>query len=130
MDKTVYSKSKYHVRYTESFKEQACRQFLTGHYSKDYIQRKYNIKGKSRLLTWLREYKYLVPDKNGLTMPDINEPNPGINNTPEQKKIRELEKALQDAEMKAEAYWRMIRIAEEEFKIPIRKKSPTKPSEK
>jgi transposase len=43
------------------------------------------------------------------------------------KRIAELEKQLKDAEMKAIAFSTMVDIAEEEFKIPIRKKFNTKP---
>lgn len=43
------------------------------------------------------------------------------------KRISELEKQLKDAEMKAIAFSTMVDIAEEEFKIPIRKKFNTKP---
>ncbi|MEI7942947.1 MAG: hypothetical protein WCH76_07290 [Candidatus Riflemargulisbacteria bacterium] len=42
------------------------------------------------------------------------------------KRILELEKQLKDAEMKAIAFSTMVDIAEEEFKIPIRKKLNTK----
>ena len=42
------------------------------------------------------------------------------------KRIAELEKQLKDAEMKAIAFSTMVDIAEEEFKIPIRKKFNTK----
>lgn len=44
------------------------------------------------------------------------------------KRIADLESKLQEAEMKAIAFSTMVDIAEEEFKIPIRKKYNTKPS--
>jgi hypothetical protein len=43
------------------------------------------------------------------------------------KRIAELEKQLKDAELKAIAFSTMVDIAEQEFKIPIRKKFNTKP---
>lgn len=43
------------------------------------------------------------------------------------KRIAELEKQLKDAEMKAIAFSTMVDIAEDMFKIPIRKKLNTKP---
>ncbi len=43
------------------------------------------------------------------------------------KRVKELEQQLKDAEMKAIAFSTMVDIAEEEFKIPIRKKFNTKP---
>jgi len=45
-----------------------------------------------------------------------------------QKRIEELEKQLQTAELKAIAFSTMVDIAEKEFNIPIRKKYNTKPS--
>lgn len=47
-----------------------------------------------------------------------------------QRRIFELEQQLKEAEMKAIAYSTMVDIAEQEFKIPIRKKSITKPLKK
>jgi len=46
------------------------------------------------------------------------------------KRIEELEKQLQDAEMKAIAFSTMVDIAERQFNIPIRKKVNTKPLKK
>lgn len=43
------------------------------------------------------------------------------------KRIAELEKQLQTAEMKAIAFSTMVDVAEKEFNIPIRKKHNTKP---
>ena len=40
-----------------------------------------------------------------------------------QKKVKELEKQLLEAEIKAEAYDELINVAEAKFRIPIRKKS-------
>lgn len=44
------------------------------------------------------------------------------------KRIEELEKQLQTAELKAIAFSTMVDLAEKEFNIPIRKKYNTKPS--
>ncbi len=43
------------------------------------------------------------------------------------KRIKELERQLKDAELKAIAFSTMVDIAEKEFKIPIRKKLNTQP---
>jgi len=43
-----------------------------------------------------------------------------------QARIKQLEKQLQDSLLTAEAYRRMIQIAESELKIDIQKKSDTK----
>jgi hypothetical protein len=46
------------------------------------------------------------------------------------KRIMELERALEDAQLRAEGYRKMIELAEKELKIPIKKKWSTKQSEK
>jgi len=46
------------------------------------------------------------------------------------KRVEDLEKQLSLTELKATAFSTMIDIAEDEFKIPIRKKLNTKPSKK
>jgi hypothetical protein len=43
-----------------------------------------------------------------------------------QRRVKELEKQLENAQLKAEGYELMIEIAEKELKIPIRKKFATK----
>ena len=43
-----------------------------------------------------------------------------------QKRIKELEKKLLEAEIKAEAYDELINVAEAKFRIPIRKKAGAK----
>ena len=47
-----------------------------------------------------------------------------------QRRIFELEQQLKESELKAIAYATMVDIAEQEFKIPIRKKFNTKPLKK
>lgn len=46
------------------------------------------------------------------------------------KRIEDLERQVQTAEMKAVAFSTMVDIAEKEFNIPIRKKYNTQPSKK
>jgi hypothetical protein len=43
------------------------------------------------------------------------------------KRIKELEKQVEEAEMKALAFSTLVDVAEEVFNIPIRKKPNTKP---
>lgn len=44
----------------------------------------------------------------------------------EQQRIKELERQLEDEQLRSEMYKRMIEIAERDLNIPIRKKSDTK----
>ena len=54
--------------------------------------------------------------------------NPSLEVIQMQAKIKELEKALINSELRATTYETMIEIAEKELKINIRKKSNTKQS--
>ena len=44
------------------------------------------------------------------------------------KRLKELERRLEDEQLRAEGYSKMIDIAEDQLKITIRKKSDTKQS--
>ena len=57
----------------------------------------------------------------------VNNDDESFENLQLKKRIAELEKQLKDAEMKAIAFSTMVDIAEDMFKIPIRKKLNTKP---
>jgi hypothetical protein len=61
-----------------------------------------------------QERSILATNENGQDSKDL------------QKRIKELERQLENAKLKAEGYELMIEIAEKELKIPIRKKSGTK----
>lgn len=127
MDKKKNLPSKYHVRYPDWMKRKACQEYLSGESNKKDIQRKYGIRGNGRLLYWLQELGYLNQDRQPITKYMPKEPK---EQDPEQLKqrVKTLEKALEEAWMRAEGFQVMIEQAEKEFKIPIRKKFNTKPS--
>ena len=134
MDKRIITKS---VQFfTESDRHEIIEEYLRGGITKEEIWRKYT--GKSdhgRLLKWMRDYGYL--DDVTMRSKKTTFANMARNKQPQtgndfemlqlKKRIAELEKQLKDAEMKAIAFSTMVDIAEEEFKIPIRKKFNTKP---
>lgn len=136
MDNTTkgYNGPKYRVRYTEEFKHQLCREYLSGNYTKTELQEKYGIKGKCRLLSWLRELGYMkyireneikimrhYKKKYRIKQAKISKQS---ERSPEQ--IRDLENALWDAQLQVSAYSKMIEIAEQQYKIKIRKNLNTK----
>jgi hypothetical protein len=97
-----------------------------------FLLRKYNIQFKSAIQTWMRILGYTdthrQPQKIKFGQITIT-PLPKKKNLPAndlEKKIRELERELQDERLRSEAYARIIEIAEKEYKIPIRKKPNTK----
>ncbi|OWP82596.1 hypothetical protein BWK59_15045, partial [Flavobacterium davisii] len=86
---------------------------------------KHNL-GNGRLTYWLRERGFDVLKTRIVSLPDMKSVKINTNEKDSQKSITELEKELQEAKLLAEAYRRMIEIAEKEFKINIVKKSNTK----
>ncbi len=94
------------------------------------------------ILKWMRQLGYVTDHSIGISnfvgnrnlmpkkkkIPEIGEESFEILQL--KKRVLELESQLKDAEMKAIAFSTMVDIAENEFKIPIRKKLNTKPLKK
>lgn len=112
--------------YSYSFKLSVVREVESGELGIKAAQRKYGIQGESTVRTWLIKHGSLDwENKSHLTLAK----------SPEQKlleleqKVRllekqkaSIEKELEITNKKAIFFDMMIDIAEEEFKIPIRKK--------
>lgn len=116
--------TKFRVRYSEDFKHQICLKYLSGHYTKTALQEQYGIKGKSRLISWLRELGYI--SENGIqfmSTPKVMKLKTSENQS---EHIRHLENALEDAQLQLAVYYKMIEIAERDYKIKIRKNFNTK----
>ncbi len=122
-----YSKqysSKWQSQYSEEFKRHVCNDFLTGTLCRREVERKYKI-GHSRLDYWLKALGYPNFSKSAI-VPSHIMPKP-IKSTKEvNATIKQLKEELEDAKLLAEAYLRMIHLAEKELKINVRKKSNTK----
>ena len=113
--------------YSYAFKMQVVQEVESGSIGIKAAQRKYGIQGDATVRTWLRKYGSLDwENKSHLT----------LEKSPEQKlleleaKVRLLEKQKASLERKLEftdkkviIFDMMIDIAEEELKLPIRKKS-------
>jgi len=114
--------------YSESFKRSVCEEYLRTGVPKDVLKQKYGIKGKSAILDWLRKFGYLDEKptfKAGTTQVEEKETNQDV-----QARIQELEKLLESAQLEKQALELLIKVAESELKIDIRKKSVTKQSKK
>lgn len=89
---------------------------------------------KGNLLVWMRQLGLEVPKKwtklNNSKSANMStsKSESSLEVLQMQAKIKELEKALVNSELRATAYETMIEIAEKELKINIRKKSNTKQS--
>ena len=113
--------------YSHSFKLQVVQEVESGSIGITAAQRKYGIQGDGTIRTWIRKYGCIDWD---------NQSNTPLEKSPQQKlleleaKVRllekqktSLEKQLEATDKKAIFFDMMIDIAEEELKIPIRKKS-------
>jgi transposase-like protein len=115
--------------YSRAFKLQVIEEVLSGELTKEQARRKYDIRGKSGVLNWMRKFglsgQKRLPE-NFVQMKEEDLPD----DKALKNRIKELERALEDARLKAEGYSRMIDLAERELKVSIRKKSSTKQSGK
>ena len=113
---------------SDDFKLRIIQEVLSGSIGKEAVQRKYGIKGHSSIANWMRSFGIKEPLKRPIILQQWDPENE--DKKPLEPKITELQEALKLAELKAEAYSKMIDIVEEEFNISIRKKLPTKRSGK
>jgi len=124
-------------RYTEELKLHICKEHIEEGTGLLELVKKYNLSTHSLIHGWLRKFGYVSsPDKPsnkpvyivGLDnynqmATDNTQTSSSLNESPEdQSEIARLKKELLEAKIKAEGFERMIEIAEEQFKIPIRKK--------
>ncbi len=112
--------------YSYAFKLQVVEEIESGFISKKAAQRKYGIQGNATILAWLEKFGNLDWQ---------NKTHKSMGKSPEQKLLEleakvkllekqkaSLEKKLDFSDKKVIFFDMMIDIAEEEFKIPIRKK--------
>lgn len=118
-----------HQKIPDSFKLKVIGDVLKNGLSKEQARKMYKIKGKSSILKWMRKFELSgyqsLPDYFERMKKDENSDNAAL-----KQRIRELERALEDAEMKSAIYAKMIDVAERDLKVDIRKKPSTKQSKK
>lgn len=129
--------------YTESERHKIIEELLSGELTKTQIWEKYTGEASEHgnLVRWMRQLGYqtgfktrmhnLAPNLNMMTkkkvqINTIDNEAETFENLQLKKRVAELEKQLKEAELKAIAFSTMVDIAEEMFKIPIRKKLNTK----
>ena len=126
--------------YSEELKHVICKEHIELGSSLKSLVVKYNLSSHSMIQDWLRKFGYIdsppryqnkiahigIDNYNQMPQRPITppiQPSPIQGDDPE---IVRLKRELQEAQLKAEAYQRMVEIAEDELKIPIRKKYSTK----
>jgi transposase-like protein len=113
--------------YSDEFKRSVVNEVLKGILSKEGARVKYGIKGSSAVLNWIRKFdgsKSRPMDtkkklgSSGKTLEELEAEN------------QRLKQELEMEQLRTRALNVMIDIAEDQFKIPIRKKSGAKQSKK
>jgi transposase-like protein len=129
--------------FSEAEKRAIVEDYLQSGLTKREIWEKYTGRKEEHgtILRWMYAYGY-VSHGNRKSVIFAPKKQPMIQDNPNQesvsdfeflqlkKRISELEKQLQESEMKAIAWQTMVEIAEREFNISIKKKYTTKPSKK
>lgn len=112
--------------YSDSFKLGVVRRVADGEMSKEQARVAFGIGGNSSILEWMKKYGYCM---DPLTQPAMATPHDKPGPEELKKKVRQLEKQLQNERIRSEFYQTMIDVAERELGISIRKKSGTNPSD-
>ena len=130
--------------FTREEKHQIIQEMIDNGFSKREIWEKYTgqVEEHGQLLRWMKKLGYPTKEKplcvtferKSILMPRKRKTKEesiaaeeSFENLQLKKRIKELERQLKDAELKAIAFSTMVDIAEKEFKIPIRKKFNTQP---
>jgi transposase len=124
-----YNRHKLH--YDSEFKWRVCQEYLNSNETKVAVQRRNGIQGRTVIVVWLRQFglkdkpKTLTQSEQlSLKMPQPKPEKVQFHET----ELDKLKKELAEANLRADAYQKMIEIAEDEFKIDIRKKYVAKQS--
>ena len=120
--------------YSESFRRKVIEEYLKSGVSKMSLLKKYDIRSKSAIQKWMRQLGYVDIHQKKRSLPLIStiglsakkKKISAQSESAQEARIKELERLLEDEQLRSEAYSRMIDIAEREFHIPIRKKPSTK----
>jgi transposase-like protein len=107
--------------YSDEFKKSVVQQVLSGRLGKDEARRRYGIRGKSAVLNWIR--KFDASQMHEMKKQRSTQPQPLSPLEAENERLRE---ALELEQLRTLSLNVMIDLAEEQFKVPIRKKSGAK----
>ncbi len=123
-------KGKFESRYTEAFKRKVIEDYLETGTPKERLLVKYGIAYKGAFQAWMPKLGYvdirrLPKPAQELAAYTLMKPRKD-NAEMLQRRIKELERELEDEKLRSEAYARLIELAEREQGISIRKKDNTK----
>ena len=123
----IKKRVKNYNRYSNSLKRKIAKAYISGQASYAILAEENGLRDKTvvkEFVKWYRRKLELEPDFD--IQPEMPE-NPNILSEKElQVRVRELEKELHLAKLKAEMLETIIDLAEEQFNLDIRKKSGAK----
>jgi transposase-like protein len=118
----------YVKRYPDEFKIRIVKEYLTTDASRTELAKKYGFGAGGTLNKWIRIFGGGINEKiEPQVLRAMSEERKHSKKTDDQQaRIKQLEQALAQEQLKTEALNTMIDIAEEQFNIPIRKKAGSK----
>jgi transposase len=113
--------------YSDDFKWKVVQEVLSGEITQAEAKRKYNIKSNSAILYWTRQLSGIenYRDSRVVYLPE-HDMSVKKEDSEKDKEIRELKEALEREQNRSLVYEMMIKVAEEEYGLSIRKKSGAK----
>lgn len=128
----------FNSKYSEKFKRKVIEEYLRKGCTKMDLVRKYKIRSKSGITTWMQELGYEDVNRKMYYFEVLNratlmagkkskkQKTPVSEQAALLEKIKLLELKLEEEKLRTEMYSRMVEIAEKDLNIPIRKKYNTK----
>jgi transposase len=128
----------FNSKYSEKFKRKVIEEYLRKGCTKMDLVRKYKIRSKSGITTWMQELGYEDVNRKMYYFEVLNratlmagkkskkQKTPVSEQAALREKIKLLELKLEEEKLRSEMYSRMVEIAEKDLNISIRKKYNTK----
>ncbi len=115
-------------QFADELKLRAVKEYLSTGISQEALKLKYGFRGNSTIYNWIRKFDIPKPDDNFFSKQEVmsKEVRKSKSELEQEARIKKLESELAYERLRTEALSTMIDIAEDRFKIPIRKKSGTK----
>ena len=115
------------VYYSEEMKLKVVEQVLSGSISMCEASRRYKIAGNCTVSRWISKFMSQNNPNLNNEQPDMvrklsEDEDPKGEIARLREKIKQLEDQLEYEKLRSEAYETMIKLAEQEFKLPIKKK--------
>jgi hypothetical protein len=117
--------------YDDQFRRAVIEEYQLTGCTKEYLLSKYKIRSHCAIERWMEKLGYNDHYREKVKKFAVINTPMATNNQSEdirnlQSRIKLLEKQLAEEKLRSEAYARVIEIAENELKIPLRKKINTK----